>query len=129
MDDEPPIDISRRRRRSAQIHIDMSKTSGMTVAEQADYRQRQALLSPIAEVFIDRVRIVNMFENAGVLIMSDLVALSIEELLALPNFGEKTFKEVADITRSLGLSTTWTHMSKKDIQMVIREMKKKDDSE
>lgn len=123
--DEQPIDLSRRRRRrSTDEKPRNDHTSTMSPEELVRHNRRRALATPLAEVFKDKVNVVNMFEGAGLITVQQLLAVSLERLFAIPNFGEKTFKTVAAAIRKLELSTSWTRASRETIRQAIRDTKK-----
>lgn len=96
----------------------------MSPEELVRHNRRRALATPLAEVFKDKVNVVNMFEGAGLITVQQLLAVSLERLFAIPNFGEKTFKTVAAAIRKLELSTSWTRASRETIRQAIRDTKK-----
>jgi len=77
--------------------------AGWTQQQRDVYRVNQLLRTPIAELNIP-VRIVNTLENHGVILVGNLVEQSVEALMGMTNFGEKTLVEINAALRELGLS-------------------------
>jgi DNA-directed RNA polymerase alpha subunit len=66
-------------------------------------RLEDRLQMSLAETVLP-VRTVNILEeHGGILTVQDLLESTPEDLLKLPNFGEKTLEEVGRVLRSLGL--------------------------
>lgn len=77
-------------------------TSSWTPQEIEAANTNIALNTPIAEMPLS-VRVVNTFEQYGIIRASDLVRQSYETLMSMENFGEKTMVEVRAAVASLGL--------------------------
>ena len=68
-------------------------------------RLESRLQMSLAETILP-VRTVNILEeHGGIFTVKDLLASRPEDLLKLPNFGEKTLEEVRRVLQSLGLPT------------------------
>ncbi len=64
-------------------------------------RLRRRLEVPVAELALP-VRVVNYLEQAGILLVYDLLAHRPQELLAIPNFAQKTLEQVYRALEPLG---------------------------
>lgn len=88
--------------------------AGWTPQQRNVHRINSLLRTPIAELNIP-VRIVNTLENHGVILVGNLVEQSIETLMGMTNFGEKTLVEINAALKELGLSppVEWAQEPKK----------------
>ena len=74
-------------------------------------RLESRLQMSLAETVLP-VRTVNILEeHGGIFTVRDLLASRPEDLLKLPNFGEKTLEEVGRVLASLGLPTRTSSQS------------------
>lgn len=72
--------------------------AGMT----AEQRTALLLATPVAEMALS-VRVVNTFEDNGIIFAADIVTQTYASLMAMKNFGEKTLGEVRAAVAALGL--------------------------
>ncbi len=77
--------------------------AGWTPQQREVYRVNQLLRTPIAELKLS-VRIVNTLENHGIILVGNLVEQSVDTLMGMTNFGEKTMVEIEAALKELGLS-------------------------
>lgn len=100
----PPVNRRRRKPRPTGPHPDVVAT--WSPAEQAAHRRKLQLETPVAELPL-AVRVINTLEEENVVTVEDLLDNTVEELLAVPNFGETTLREVAAALESLGIAHPW----------------------
>ncbi len=82
------LTMERRQRKARKT--EESNPPGMVLTEYQEQLLEQSLYDSLGLP----ERTVNHLENIGVLTLRDLLAKTREELLAIPNFGEKTLAEV-----------------------------------
>ena len=72
-------------------------------AARKEHLKQQLLATPLAEMKLP-VRVVNVLEEHGVILVKDLVRQSYETLMSMTNFGGKTLKTVVVAPRKLGVN-------------------------
>lgn len=71
------------------------------------FELKKKMEKPPTEVGGLTVRVINTLEEAGVLLVGELMAKTSEELLGVPNLGDKTLNEVGKALKAMGLSPPW----------------------
>jgi hypothetical protein len=61
-----------------------------------------SLYKPVSELKLS-VRAENCLKNEGITVVGELIQKSEEELLRVPNFGRRSFNEIRDVLRDMGL--------------------------
>jgi len=90
-------------RRRRQLQKNKLDTSSWLPEERAAYENTQRMNTPLAELELS-VRAVNSLEEHNIVYCRDLYRLSYEAMLKIPNFGEKTLKEVCKALKLHGLT-------------------------
>lgn len=105
--------LPHRRRRKSANHEPPETIKATWSPEQAyEHELARRLETPVAEMALS-VRIINTLETKGVILASDLVQQSVDDLMGIANFGDKTLEEVFDAVEALGVHPPWVRPKKK----------------
>lgn len=74
---------------------------------------QEAMERPVAELEGLGVRVTNMMETNNIILVKDLMAKHVDELMAIRNFSNKTLEAVRASLRAIGLTPTWGEPSRK----------------